>query len=278
MNIFLTGATGFIGKNFLEAALKEGHFIFAPTRKKKNKKIKNLKWLKGSFEKNWKKELKMSDVLVHAAAAGVNDKKMSFKKIFKVNIFMSLNLLYNAIESNCSNWLIIGSSSEYGETSKEKKKLSKFSKTLPISAYARSKKILSDLSIGLSKKFDCKCRIMRLFPVYGPGEKKHRLWPSLVRVAKSGKNFYVKNPFEKRDFSHINSVSNILLNATNFKKKGGKFPQIWHVSENKPLSVKAFTTKIWKQYKAKGKLYFKSKKSNNHQSHISDKNSIWKIK
>ena len=35
MNIFLTGATGFIGKNFLKAALKEGHFIFAPTRKKK---------------------------------------------------------------------------------------------------------------------------------------------------------------------------------------------------------------------------------------------------
>ena len=278
MNIFLTGATGFIGKNFLKIALKEGHFVFAPTRRKKNKKIKNLKWLKGSFEKNWKKELKMSDVLVHTAAAGVNDKKMSFEKIFKVNIFMSLNLLYNAIESNCLNWLIIGSSSEYGKSSKRKKKLSRFSNALPTSTYAKSKKIFSYLSIDLAKKFNCKCRIMRLFPVYGPGEKKHRLWPSLVKAAKSGKNFYAKNPYEKRDFSHINSVSNILLNATNFKKHGKKFPQIWHVAENRPLSVKAFTTKIWDKCKAKGKLYFNSKKNINYQSHISDKNSIWKIK
>ena len=119
---------------------------------------------------------------------------------------------------------------------------------------------------------------MRLFPVYGPGEKKHRLWPSLVRAAKSGKNFYVKNPFEIRDFNHIDYVSNTLLNAMNFKKKNDKFPQIWHVSENKPLSVKAFTTKVWKQYKAKGKLYFESKKYNNSLNHISDKNSVWKIK
>ena len=101
MNIFLTGATGFIGKSFLRSALSQGHFIFAPTRKKKIKKIKNLKWLKGSFEKNWKTELKMSDVLVHIAAAGVNDKSISSEELFEVNVFKSLNLLNNAIKSNC---------------------------------------------------------------------------------------------------------------------------------------------------------------------------------
>ena len=34
MKIFLTGASGFIGKNFCDLALKKGHYIFAPTRKK----------------------------------------------------------------------------------------------------------------------------------------------------------------------------------------------------------------------------------------------------
>ena len=278
MNIFLTGATGFIGKNFLEAALKDGHFIFAPTRKKKNKKIKNLKWLKGNFEKNWDKELKMSDILVHMAAAGVNSKNICAEEALKVNVIKSLNLLNNAIKSNCINWLIVGSSSEYGKTAKNNKFLSKFSKTLPLSTYATSKKIFSNLSMDLAKKFNCKCRIMRLFPVYGPGEKKHRLWPSLVKAAKSGKNFYVKNPFEIRDFNHIDQVSNTLLSAINFRRERGKFPQIWHVSENKPLSVKNFTTNVWKQYKAKGKLYFRSKKYNSSLNHISDKNSVWKIK
>jgi|TARA_Y100000294_G_scaffold155414_1_gene155621 nucleoside-diphosphate-sugar epimerase len=277
MIIFLTGASGFIGKNFSRVALKEGHFIFAPTRKKKNKKIKNLKWLKGSFDKNWKKELKMSDILVHMAAAGVNDKNIFSEKIFEVNIFKSVKLLNNAIKSKCLNWLIIGSSSEYGRTAERVKTLSKFSKTLPISNYAISKAIFSNLSIELAKKFNCKCRIMRLFPTYGPDEKKSRLWPSLVRAAKSGQNFYIKNPFENRNFNHINDVSKILLNATNFKKKGKKFPQIWHVSCNKALSVKNFAKKVWKDHQATGKLYFAKDKNKKNLNHVSDKNSIWKI-
>ena len=212
MKIFLTGATGFLGKNFAQAALKKGHFIFAPTRKKKNKKIKNLKWLNGDFDKNWKNELKKSDVLVHMAAAGVNNKKTPSKKIFEVNVFKSIKLLDYAIESNCLNWLILGSSSEYGKTSQKEKKLSKFSKTLPISDYGISKTIFAKMSIHMSKKYSCNCRIMRVFPVYGPGEKPNRLWPSLVKAAKNGKNFYINNPNEKRDFNHVNYVSNVLLN------------------------------------------------------------------
>ena len=33
MNIFLTGGTGFIGKQFIKQATKEGNYIFATTRK-----------------------------------------------------------------------------------------------------------------------------------------------------------------------------------------------------------------------------------------------------
>ena len=40
MKIFLTGASGFIGKNFYKLAIKKGCFIYAPTRKRK--KIKTI--------------------------------------------------------------------------------------------------------------------------------------------------------------------------------------------------------------------------------------------
>ena len=39
MNIFLTGGTGFVGRNFIKEAIKN-NFIFATTRK-----TKNLKWV-----------------------------------------------------------------------------------------------------------------------------------------------------------------------------------------------------------------------------------------
>ena len=46
--------------------------IFALTRKKKPK-MKNVKWLVGEIDKNWK-ELKQTDVLVHLATVGAYKK------------------------------------------------------------------------------------------------------------------------------------------------------------------------------------------------------------
>ena len=52
MKIFLTGGTGFIGKKFISLASEEGFYIFAISRKKQ-KKIKNVKWLKGKIDNDW---------------------------------------------------------------------------------------------------------------------------------------------------------------------------------------------------------------------------------
>ena len=50
MKIFVTGASGFIGKNFCKKALKKGYKIYAPTRRKRFAfKHKNMVWLKGDF-------------------------------------------------------------------------------------------------------------------------------------------------------------------------------------------------------------------------------------
>ena len=72
MKIFVTGASGFIGKNFCKKALKKGYKIYAPTRIKRFAfKHKNMIWLKGDFYFNWKKALSNSEPLVHFAASGV---------------------------------------------------------------------------------------------------------------------------------------------------------------------------------------------------------------
>ena len=60
MKIFLTGSNGYIGRNFIKKASKNNQ-IFALTRKKKNPKMRNVKWLVGEIDKNWK-ELTVKDV------------------------------------------------------------------------------------------------------------------------------------------------------------------------------------------------------------------------
>ena len=277
MKLFVTGASGFIGKNFIKEAVKKGHFIFAPSRKLKNEKINNVKWLYGDFDQNWKKELKKSNVLVHLAAAGVSEREDgNLEEILEVNVIKSLKLLLNALGNKCKNFLIVSTSSEYGKNTFDTKTLSKKSKINPFTNYGISKAIFSNLLNELSKNYNCKIRLMKLFPVYGKGEHSNRLLPSLRRAAKGGKNFIVKNPSEIRDFTSVDYVSKVLIDASNFKKRKFKNFQICHISENNPITVEEFAKKYWKIYKTKGRLILKNRRRL-YTRHVSNKSSVWKV-
>jgi len=276
MKIFLTGGTGFLGKNFIKQAVKKNNYIFATTRKKKNKKIKNLKWLVGPFDKNWK-ELKNSDVLVHMAAAGVYQKYTPFKKCYAVNVVQSSRLLNNAIRANCLKWVIIGSCTEY--QIKNRKITHKFlqeNKKSPYFNYAFSKFLFSNICLNLSKKLKIKCRVARLFHIYGDGEKENRLWPLLIKAAKEGKDFFMTKGDQKRDFTKVDDAAKSILKMANFKKKKKNFPQLWDLASGKHMSVKSFVKKVWKQRKAKGKLIFNSIKDYDKNNYIPNKKIIWK--
>ena len=275
MKIFLTGSSGFIGKNLINLLLKKDHSIFATTRKKQKIKNKKLKWLYGDFNENWQKELKQSDLLIHLAASGVNKKNIK-NDIYEVNVFKSLNFLQNAVKAGCKKWLIISSSSEYGKNLKNKNnEFSTRSNRIPDSDYGISKAIFSDQCINLAKKKKCQVRLMRIFPAFGKGENINRLYPSLIQAIKKKRNFTIKEPNEKRDFTNIKFICDTILDATNFKKRKFKFSQIWHISENKPNFVREFANYYWKKYQAKGKLI--TLKSRVNFTHISNNSSIWKI-
>ena len=103
MKIFLTGANGYIGRNFLKRAAIKGHKIYAVTRKKNNKKIKNVSWLVGPIDKKWK-ELEKANVLLHLATVGGYEKFPKFKQCYEFNVIKSTNLILNALEANCKNY------------------------------------------------------------------------------------------------------------------------------------------------------------------------------
>lgn len=276
MKIFLTGGTGFIGRKFIQQALKKKHTIYALTRKNMKKKNGNLKWLKGYLDQDWSKYLQASDVLVHMAATGVNE-KISLKNAINVNLTQSKKLLLSAKKNNCINWVIVGSASEYGKRALKKKELSKKTTPIPITPYEKSKYLLSKFSILFSKKNKINCRVLRLFNVYGDGENNKRLWPSLKKAALNGKDFLITNGLEIRDFINVDDASKKILEACNFKIKNNKFPQIWHIASGNAISVKAFAELYWKKFNAKGKIIFGRIQSRMNKNYISDRNSIWKI-
>ena len=276
MNILLTGGTGFVGKNFIDLAIKRGHKIFAISRKK-NKNKKNIKWLIGELDKPWPYYYKKIDILVHLAAAGVN-KKINSQEIINTNVIKSSQLVMNAIKYGCKKFLIISSSSEYkNKLSEQFKELSLKSKRNPNDIYGKSKVIFSDFCRMVAKKKKVQVRLMRLFPVYGEGENIKRLYPSLKKAALKGNNFTITNPYELRDFTNVNFANRAILDALNFKKKRFKYFQIFHISQKYTSTIKDFSLIQWKKFKAKGSIFFKRNKNNSFQ-HISDNASLWKIK
>ncbi len=277
MKIFLTGGSGYIGKNFIDYALKKKHTIYAPTRRRRKTK-KNLVWLNGPIDKNWK-ELKKSDVLVHLASEGVYNKYTSYKKCFNTNVVLSSKLLNNAIKSKCLKWIIVGSCTEKKiKNEAYTKKILKRKKDIPFLNYALSKYIFTKLCLKIAKKNNIKCRVLRLFHVYGKNENRQRLWPSVLNAAKKNKNFYMTKGDQIRDFCYVENVVIAMTDALNFNLKSNKFPQIWDFATGKKKSVKKFAREIWKKYKSKGKLVFGKIKDYDDTNYIADKKYLWKIK
>ena len=119
---------------------------------------------------------------------------------------------------------------------------------------------------------------MRLFNVYGEGENNERLWPSLKKAAEFNKDLKMTDGTEIRDFVSVNEVAKKILSASNFKKTNNRFPQIWHIASGKPITVRKFAQKKWKEFNAKGKLLFGRIEVISKNNYISEKKSIWGIK
>ena len=272
MNILVSGASGFFGSNFISYASKKGHYIYAISRSKQ-KKIKNVKWIIGPLDKNYE-EFKKCKVLIHFAAAGVPNRNLPYEKAVETNIIKSSKFLINAGKAGCLKWIIIGSSSEYGETLKLGKPININSPRLPVCNYGKTKSEFSDLAKILSKNLNARCRIMRTFPVYGKNEKKKRLVPSLLKAIKEKKNFIIQNPMAILDFSDIDDIIKKILKAVNFPKKINKSYEVWHLASGKAIKVSDFVKSICKKNNYKQKLIYK-KDQLNLDHHISDKKSIW---
>lgn len=276
MNIFLTGASGFIGSEFLKYIRNKKVIIYSlGTPKIKNKNIISCK---GRLRENYDNKLSKCNCLLHLASAGVNNKNISYKNLYKTNVTDSLRLFKSAAKNNCLNWVIAGSSSEYGRVSFKKKKLSNNDVPQPISNYAKTKYIFNKKIISLAKTYKANLRIMRIFPLYGESERKHRLYSTLVKHAKENKNLILTNGNQMRDYLNVKTAVKYLFESLDFKtKKLNSSYQIWHVASGKNSTIEAFAKKIYKKFKGKGKIISKTKNNSilDNLHHCSDIKSIW---
>ena len=133
--------------------------------------------------------------------------------------------------------------------------------------------------ISLAKTHKANLRIMRIFPLYGESEKKHRLYSTLIKHAKENKDVILNNGSQLRDYLNVKFAVKSLYESLDFNKNKSNSPyQIWHVVFRKICNNrKSFAKKIYKKFNGKGKIILKTENKmfldNLH--HCSDLKSIW---
>ena len=252
-NYFITGGSGFLGKNFINFLKKKNSNnkkIFILSRKK-NKNYKNLFWIKGDLKKNCNMYLKKTDIIFHFMTS--LNSNSSLEKFLNIDLIETFNFFESAKKCGVKNFFFIGSSFEIGFNKKNKNLLS----LNPINDYAFSKTLNLILLKWWSKKYDLNINYCRVFQMYGEHENIERLFPYVKKQAIRNKPVILKRPKDKRDFIHVTDVCETIYKNT---KKFDKF-RIINICKGKSQSIENFSKKVWKVYN-KSKIKFKYLRKN----------------
>ena len=243
MNIFITGANGFIGKHLLDDLIKKTNFnIFILL--KKNKKNLNLDKVFysqrvhitfGNYDEldKLKKIVSKCELICNLGFPN----KLKFKNnLKKKNFLISLRNIIGILKKKKKFKLVHISSSEvYGfKKITNKKSYDEDVKTLPQNSYAKAKLDAENLILKSNRKIIENTIILRLFNVYGEGQTHKTIINDIIsKLLINKKRIKLKNIYDERDYIFLNDV----LDAIRYSLLSKNIFGIYNVSSGKAISV-----------------------------------------
>jgi len=104
--------------------------------------------------------------------------------------------------------------------------LSEDSPVKPTSPYAVSKLIAENICFQQSEQYDIPCAVMRIFNVYGPGQRSTFLIPYVLECLLEKRILSLRMPEAQRDFVYIDDVVDALVKASTVQKSGARMYNI----------------------------------------------------
>ena len=231
--ILVTGSSGFVGKNLVEELKRQDADVLTLTDHDGRRiDIRDQQRVMRII-----KEIRDVDIVYHLAA--ITSVPFSFenpRETYDVNVLGTLNILELCRSCNADK-IVFASSYVYGQPQylpiDEKHPLQ------PTNPYARSKILGEELCRAYNTDFGLKCIILRPFNIYGVGQNKNFLIPSIIAQLRYGK-IELKDPEPKRDFIYISDVIDAYIKAGEFN---GDF-DVFNIGYGKSYSVKEIVDKI----------------------------------
>jgi|WetSurMetagenome_2_1015567.scaffolds.fasta_scaffold223543_2 UDP-glucose 4-epimerase len=236
MKIFVTGGTGFIGVPVVRELAKRGHELLVFSADEylgKGLTLDRSCFVQGDLQnhKNVGDMIKNfgAEALVHLAWQGLPDYS---EEMCERNFINSMNLFREAANAGCALLLSTGSCWEYLGRSGMLNEDDQMGGASIFSAVKNSLRLIGE---AISRKRGTSFYWLRLFFVYGPGQRNQSLIPYIVRSIKSGQSPVIQTPHARNDFIFVEDVARAVADVIDHRPRN----VVYNVGSGTSTSVEA---------------------------------------
>lgn len=262
MRLFVTGATGFIGSHFVNAAHAAGHEIVALRRSPNSTPRVLLQteptWLDKGMDQVVASDFSGCQEVIHLAAHTPNVPYDTLENCLHWNVIVPLALFRAAVSSGIDRFVVAGSCFEYGRSGENYEFIPPDAPLQPTQTYPASKAAASIAFCQFAMERSLRLSLHRIFQVFGEGEAESRLWPSLRRAASTGEDMELTPAEQIRDFVSVEEVARQLLEALDWNVEPA-IPKIVNIGSGEARSLRTFAESWWSKWGATGRLHFGAK-------------------
>lgn len=208
MKVFITGGSGFIGKWLVPLLARRGHELLVLSREPPEEATSSpdpIGYLRGDLKSPRELGTAMKDfgaeALIHLAWEGL---PRYTRPLALLNLQNSLNLFHQALEAGCKAILSTGSCWEYAS---RRGKLGEDAPVGSTSTFPAVKTGVRMIGEAMAGEVGARFHWLRLFFVYGPGQRGGSLIPHILNVLESGEPLRLRSPDNANDFIYVEDVA-----------------------------------------------------------------------
>jgi len=208
MRFVISGAGGFLGRHLTRSLLNKGHVVFAILGKGETPFLPadtpNLFYLELDLLHSIEIEpLEKIDAFYNFAWAGVDTFYKNDDSLQKTNLKITDNFYQFCKKSKCPKFIVPGSASEFGGTSKV---ISGLGSSSPVDRYSETKIIIRERIAKSCEKDEITLCWPLITSIYGPGREGSNVLYSAITSFSTGKPFHCTKLQQEWDFLYIDDA------------------------------------------------------------------------